>query len=241
VLLKRSKALVTFRQQGDTALKFRRIKEAGPGCCFANMECQRRAGPGCSLSRCSGSGLCAGLGRLDLESTGLGRGSGFVWDRGLGRGSRLGRGRSLLGRWSLGRWLFRRGRCSLSSRGRFRDSPDFWYCRALSFVIYAGALVACAGIFSSPGAAGGRASVRGIWLGSCVHVDIRSRWILLSPRVHVDVGGRVVLLRRRIVLHRGGGFVGRRRRCRRRRSGMTCRGYVGGGSGHRLFNVGAGT
>jgi hypothetical protein len=129
----------------------------------------------------------------------------------------------------------------LSSRGRRRDSPDFWYCGALSFIIYASAQVACAGVFSSSGAAGGRASVRGILLGSCVHVDIRSRRILLSPRVHMDVGGRVVLLRRRIVLHRGSGFTGRRRRCRRRGSSVACRGYVGGGSGRRLFNVGAGT
>jgi hypothetical protein len=56
--------------------------------------------------------------------------------------------------------VFRRGRCSLASRGKFRDSPDFWYFRGFSFV-YAGALVACAGIFSCPDAAGGRAGVRG--------------------------------------------------------------------------------
>jgi hypothetical protein len=78
-------------------------------------------------------------------------------------------------------------------------------------------------------------------LGSCGHVDIRSRRILLSPRVHVDVGGRVVLLWWRIVLRWGSGFIGRRRRCRRRGSSVTCRGYVGGGSSHRLFNIGAGT
>jgi hypothetical protein len=51
VLLKRSKALVTFRQQGDVALKFRRIKEARPGCCFAKMEGQGRVGPGCCFSQ----------------------------------------------------------------------------------------------------------------------------------------------------------------------------------------------
>jgi hypothetical protein len=111
--------------------------------------------------------------------------------------------------------LFRRRRCSLPSRGRFRNSPDFRHCRALSFDICAGALVACAGVFGSPGAAGGRARVGGILLGSCVHVDIRSRRSLLSPRVRVDVGGRVVLFRRRIVLRRGGSLVRRRRRCRR--------------------------
>jgi hypothetical protein len=83
-------------------------------------------------------------------------------------------------------------------------------------LFYAGALVACAGILSCPGAAGGRAGVGGILLGSCVHVDIRSRRFLLSPRVHVDVGGREILFRRRIVLRRGGGLVRRRRRCRRR-------------------------
>jgi hypothetical protein len=102
VLLKRSKALVTFRQQGDAALKFWRLKEARSGCCFAKMECQGGAGPGC-FSRCSSSGLCTGLGLLDLEGAGLGR------DRGLGRGSRLGRDRSLLGCWSFRGFLFRHG------------------------------------------------------------------------------------------------------------------------------------
>jgi hypothetical protein len=173
VLLKRPKALVAFRQQGDAALKFWRIKEAGPGagpgCRLAKVEGQSRAGPRCCFRRCSGGGLCAGLGRLYLEGAGLDRDSG------------LGRGRSLLGGWSLGRWLFWRSRCSLSSSGRFRNSPDFRHCRALSFVICAGALVACAGVFSSPGAAGGRAGVWGISLGSCVHMDIRSRRFLLSP------------------------------------------------------------
>jgi hypothetical protein len=158
VLLKRPKALVTFRQQGDAALKFRRVEEAGPvagpGCCLARVKGQSRAGSGCCFRRSSGGGWCAGLGRLDLEGAGLDRG------RGLGRGSRLGWGRSLLRGWSLGRWLFQRGRCSLPSRGRFWSSPDFRHCRALSFVIYAGALVACAGILSSPGAVGGRAGVR---------------------------------------------------------------------------------
>jgi hypothetical protein len=38
VLLKRSKTLVAFGQQGDAALKFQRIKEARPGCCLAKME-----------------------------------------------------------------------------------------------------------------------------------------------------------------------------------------------------------
>jgi hypothetical protein len=97
VLLKGSKALVTLRQQGDAALKFWRVKKAGPGCCLAEMEGQGRARPRCSLSRSSGSRLCPGLDDLfNLESAGLDRGSGLVWDRGLGRGSGLGRGRSLL-------------------------------------------------------------------------------------------------------------------------------------------------
>jgi hypothetical protein len=205
------------------------------------MEGQGRARPGCYLSQSSGSRLRPGLDDLlNLESAGLDRGCGLVRDRGLGRGSGLGQGRSLLRCWSLGCGLFRRGRCSLSSRSRGRDSPDFWYCEALSFFIHAGACVACAGVFSSSGAASGRAGVRGIWLGSCVHVDIRSRRILLSPRVHMDVGGRVILLRRRIVLRWGNGFVRRRRRCRCRGGRMTCGRYVGGGSGHRLFDVGAG-
>jgi hypothetical protein len=216
------------------AFEFRHLKEAGPGGCFAKVECQGRAGLGCCFSRCSRSGLCTGLGLLDLENVGLSR------DRGLGRGSSLGWGRGLLSYWSLWGWLFRCGRCSLASRGRCWISLDLRHFRGLAF-IYAGALVACASIFSSLGAAGGRAGVRSILLGSCVHVDIRSQWTLLSPRVHVDVGGRVVLLRRRVILRRGSGFVGRRRRCRRRRHGVTCRGYVGGGSGRRLFNVGAGT
>jgi hypothetical protein len=182
----------------------------------AKMECQGRARPGCCLSRCSRSKLCPGLDNLlDLKSARLNWDRGLVRNRGLSRGSGLGWGRSLLSSWSLGHRLFGCGRCSLSSRSRGRDSPDFWYCRALPFIIHAGAHVACAGIFSSSGATGGRAGVRGILLGSCVHVDIRSRRILLSPRVHMDVGGRVVLLRRRIVLHRGSGFTGRRRRCRR--------------------------
>jgi hypothetical protein len=137
--------------------------------------------------------------------------------------------------------LFRRGRCSLPSRGRFRNSSDFRHCRPLSFDICAGALVACAGVFSSPGAAGGRAGIWGILLGSCVHMDIRSRGFLLSPRVHVDVGGRVVLLRRRIVLRRGGGSIRRRRRCRRRGGRVTGRGYVGGRSGRWLGNLRAAT
>jgi hypothetical protein len=42
-----------------------------------------------------------------------------------------------------------------------------WYFGGFAF-IYAGALVACAGIFNYPGAAGGRAGVRGFWLGFCV-------------------------------------------------------------------------
>jgi hypothetical protein len=58
--------------------------------------------------------------------------------------------------------------------------------------------VACAGIFSSSGAAGIGAGVRGI---------------LLSPCVHVDIGGRGVLFRRRIILRRGRSLFGRRRRC----------------------------
>jgi hypothetical protein len=37
VLLKRSKALVTLRQQRDPALKFRRVKEAGSGCGLAKV------------------------------------------------------------------------------------------------------------------------------------------------------------------------------------------------------------
>jgi hypothetical protein len=226
VLLKRPKALVTFRHQGDAALKFWRVKEAGPvarpGCCPAKMQGQGRAGPGCWFRRSSGGGWCAGLGRLDLESPGLDQGRGLVRDGGLGRGSGLGCCWSLLNRGSLGRGLFRRGRCSSASRGRFRNSPDFRHRRALSFVIYAGALGACAGIHSCPGAAGGCAGVGGILLGSCVHVDIRSRRFLLSPRVHVDVGGRVILFRRRIVLRRGGSLVQRRRRCRRRGSSVAC-------------------
>jgi hypothetical protein len=36
-LLERSKTLVTLRQQGDPALKLRRIKKAGPGCCLAEV------------------------------------------------------------------------------------------------------------------------------------------------------------------------------------------------------------
>jgi hypothetical protein len=91
ILLERSKALVTFCQQGDAALKFRRIKEAGPGGGFAKMECQGRARPGCCFSRCSRSRLCPRLDNLlDLKSAGLGR------DGGLGRGSGLGWGRGLL-------------------------------------------------------------------------------------------------------------------------------------------------
>jgi hypothetical protein len=141
---------------------------------------------------------------------------GLVRDRGPGRGSRLGRGSSLLRGWSLGCRLFRRGRCSLSSGGRFRSGSDFQHSRAFSFDVYAGALVDCAGIFSSADVAGRHAGVRGILLGPCVHVDIRSRRTLLSPRVHMDVGGREILFRRRIILRRGGGLVWRRRRCRRR-------------------------
>jgi hypothetical protein len=72
--------------------------------------------------------------------------------------------------------LFRRGRCILAGRGRFRDGPDFGYFWGFSF-IYAGALVACASIFSCSDAAGGRAGVRGFRLGSGVQMDIRSRRI----------------------------------------------------------------
>jgi hypothetical protein len=146
ILLKRSKTLVTLGQQRDAALKFWRIKEAGPGGGFAEMECQGRARPGCSFSRCSHSRLCPRLDNLlDLKSAGLIRSRGFVRDRGLGRGSGLGWGRS------LGRGLFRRSRCSLSSRGRGRISPDLRHFWGFAF-IYVGALVAYAGIFSSPGA-----------------------------------------------------------------------------------------
>jgi hypothetical protein len=67
------------------------------------VECQGRAGLGCCFSRCSRSGLCTGLGLLDLESAGLGR------DRGLGQGSSLGWGRGLLSCWNLRGWLFWRG------------------------------------------------------------------------------------------------------------------------------------
>jgi hypothetical protein len=35
--LEGSKALVTFGQQRDAALKFRRLKEAGSGCCLAKV------------------------------------------------------------------------------------------------------------------------------------------------------------------------------------------------------------
>jgi hypothetical protein len=38
-LLERSKTLVTLRQQGDPAIKLWRIKEAGPGCCLAEVKC----------------------------------------------------------------------------------------------------------------------------------------------------------------------------------------------------------
>jgi hypothetical protein len=42
MLLKRPKALVTFRHQGDAALKFWRVEEAGPvaksGCCPAKVQ-----------------------------------------------------------------------------------------------------------------------------------------------------------------------------------------------------------
>jgi hypothetical protein len=214
VLPKRPKALVTFRHQGDEALKFWRVKEAGPvarpGCYPAKVQGQGRAGLGCCFRRSSGGRWCAGLGWLELESARLDLG------RSLGRGSGLGWCWSLLNRGSLRRGLFRHGRCSLTRRGRFWSSPDLRHCRALSFEVYAGALIASAGIFSCPGAACGRARVRGILLGSCVRVDIKSRRFLLSPRVHVDVGGREILFRRRIVLHRGGGLVRRRRRCRRR-------------------------
>jgi hypothetical protein len=113
----------------------------------------------------------------------------------------------------------------LSSRSWCRISSDFWYCGALSF-IYAGAHVACAGVFSSSGTACGRASVRGT---------------LLSPRVDVDFGGRIVLFRRRIILRRGRGLFWRRRRCRRRRGGVTGRRYVGMRCGRRFINVRAGT
>jgi hypothetical protein len=50
-LLERPKALIALRQQGDTAFKFRCVKEAGPvawpGCCPAKMKCQGRARPRC--------------------------------------------------------------------------------------------------------------------------------------------------------------------------------------------------
>jgi hypothetical protein len=39
VLLEGGKAFFTFGQQGDPALKFRRLKEAGPGCCLAIVKC----------------------------------------------------------------------------------------------------------------------------------------------------------------------------------------------------------
>jgi hypothetical protein len=179
--------------------------------------------------------MVCGLGRLDLQGAGLGRG------RGLGRGCGLGWCWSLLNSWSLGRGLFRRGRCSLASRDRFRGGPDFRHGRAFSFVIYVGALVACADIFSCAGVVGGRAGVWGFLVGSGVHMDIRSRRFLLSPRVHVDVGGRDILFRRRIVLRRGGGLVRRRQRCRRRGGRVTSRWYVGGGSFRRLGNLRAAT
>jgi hypothetical protein len=126
--------------------------------------------------------------------------------------------------------LFRRGRCSLAGRGRIRKGPDFRYFGCFSFV-YAGALIACAGIFSCSGVAAGRAGVWGFFACSCVHVDIRCRRTLLSPRVHVDVGGRGFLFRRRIVPRRGSSFVRRGRRCRRRGVRVTCRRYVGGNRG----------
>jgi hypothetical protein len=40
VLLKRSKALVTLRQQRDAAFELRRIKEARLGCCLTKVKCQ---------------------------------------------------------------------------------------------------------------------------------------------------------------------------------------------------------
>jgi hypothetical protein len=36
-LSERSKTLVTLRQQGNPAFKFRRVKKAGPGCCLAEV------------------------------------------------------------------------------------------------------------------------------------------------------------------------------------------------------------
>jgi hypothetical protein len=123
--------------------------------------------------------------------------------------------------------LFRCGRCSLAGGGRFQNGPDFRYFWVFSFV-YAGALVACAGIFGCAGVAGGRAGVWGFLVGSCVHVDIRCRRTLLSPRVHVDVGGRDILFWRRIVHRRGSSLVRCRRRCRRWGGRMAGRGYVGG-------------
>jgi hypothetical protein len=136
IFLKRSKTLVTLGQQRDAAFEFRRIKETGPGCYLAEVECQGRAG-GRRFSRSSCSRLCPRLDDLlDLESAGLGR------DRALGRDS------GLLSCWSLWGWLFRCGRCSLASRGRCWISSDLRHFRGLAF-IYASTLIACAGIFGS--------------------------------------------------------------------------------------------
>jgi hypothetical protein len=55
VLLERPKALVTLRLQGDAALKFGRVKEAGP---VAWLEC--------CLAYVQGPGMCAGRSLSDL-------------------------------------------------------------------------------------------------------------------------------------------------------------------------------
>jgi hypothetical protein len=55
MLLDRPKALITLRLQGDAALKFRRVKEAGPV-----------AWPKCCLAYVQGPGVCAGRGLPDL-------------------------------------------------------------------------------------------------------------------------------------------------------------------------------